>query len=591
MKYTYLILALSFLMFSCQREEMDHQNQQQVESTDPMLKVEGSVVGTVVDSEGQAVVEAIVTLGNLTQITNEFGNFIFKDQELYADGTYIMVDKQGYFPGSRRFNAIENEQNNIKIRLIEKVEQGNFPVGSAQDVDLATAKVSFPSGDYTFADGSSYSGNVHVFGKYLDPTKAETFEEMPGDLVGVDSEGTLNALATFGMLAVELESDNGEKINLPEGKTATIRMEVPDELRAVAPSSIPLWHFDESKGVWLEEGEATLENGVYVGDVSHFSFWNCDYPLPIVNINGVVSLNGRASSGLKVVVTDQSTGFTGCGITSAGGSYAGAVPEGVNLGIQVFDICGDLLYEDEIGPYYEDTTVEPIDISTSLGLVLLTGVVTNCTGDPMDDSVVVIDYGPTTLTFICEDDGSFEIVSPSCLNGEVEAYGIDITNALVSPVAQIDISQNQNIGTLIACDEYINPGWFINYENINWGIASDSSLVGYSLEVDTFLNGGATDILLKYTVIDWLIFDPNFDNYQYVGVYTYSVGDDTAELVGQFQSQGFEITGTASLEEINQAGDNFIRLNYSTTDVNVLDGSLFPGDVGEVNVFLTIPID
>jgi len=591
MKYTYLIIALSFLMLSCQREEMEVNNQNPVVSTDPMIKVEGSVVGMVMDEEGEPVIDAVITLGNDTRITNEFGNFIFKDQELYADGTYMTIKKPGYFPGSRRFNAIANEQNNVTVRLIEKIEVGNFAPNMGEEIEVATSRVVFPAGNYTNEDGSNYSGTVHVFAKYLDPTKEETFEEMPGDLVGADSEGALNALATFGMVAVELENDNGEKVNLPEGENALLRIGVPDELLSVAPATIPLWHFDEDKGVWLEEGEANLENGVYVGEVSHFSFWNCDYPLPIANINGIVSVNGRLAGGLKVVVTDQSTGFSGCGTTSSGGGFGGGIPQDVTLTIEVLDPCGNVLYEDEIGPFSEDTTIDPINISTTLSNVLLSGVVSNCTGETIDDSAVVVNFGSTQITQICEDDGTFEFFTPSCLSGEVEIFGVDITNSLISPAAEFDITQTQNVGTLIACEDFVQDGWFIDYENINWGMDSDSSLVGYSIEIDTFFIGNVTNIVLKYYVIDWELFDPLTQLYAYNGIYSYTLGEDTAELEGQFQTQGFNITGTASYEEINQAGQNYIRLNYSTSDVDIIDDDLYPGDVGDVKVFLTIPIN
>ncbi len=590
MKNIYVIIILSLVLFSCQREEMDENTQNEIEIIDSNINVEGSVIGLVTDEDGKPVVDALVRMENETLITDQFGNFIFIDKQLFADGTYISVEKNGYFHASRRFNAIANEQNNVKIQLIKKVETGSFPSDAGQDINVSTAKILFPGGDYKNLDGSSYLGEVHVFAKYLDPTNPATFEEMPGDLIGLDSEGSLNALATFGMLAVELENDNGEKIYLPEGKQATIKINVPEELRSVAPSVIPLWHFDEVNGIWLEEGEANLVNGVYEGEVSHFSFWNCDYPLPIVDINGTVSINGRLASGMLVKVTDQTTGFTGCATTSSGGQFGGGVPEGVELSIQVLDPCGGILYDETVGPFFEDATLSAINITTILNDVLISGIVTNCTGEAIVDAAVVIDYGVSKFTFLCEDDGSFELVSPSCLGGEVDIYGLDITNSLISPVAQVDITQTQNVGTLIACEDFVEEGWFIEYENMDWGMNEDSTLIGYSVNIDTFFNGAVTNIVLEYTIIDWLIFDPNLDNPQYEGVYTFTIGEDTANVIGQFKSQGFEISGVASYEEINQAGNKYVRLNFTATEVEILDPDIYPGDVGEVRIFLTIPI-
>ncbi len=510
-------------MFSCQREELDINEQTEIENGDPMVKVEGSVAGLIVDEQGEPVENAVVTFGDQTRITNRFGAFTLVNQELYADGTYLTVEKSGYFPGSRRFNAIADATNNIRIRMIEKVEVGNYSADTGGEIEVSTARISLPSGPYTRPDGSNYSGNVKVYAKYLDPTVSETFEEMPGDLVGADSEGELNGLATFGMLAVELENDNGEKVNLPEGETALISMTVPDELISVAPSTIPLWHFDEQRGIWLEEGEANLENGVYVGEVSHFSFWNCDFPLPVVNINGTLSLNGSLAEGFKVQVVDVTTGFTGCGYTSSRGIFGGQVPAGNVMILRVLDPCGGILYEQEIGPFDQDTDLGDIDIITVLETVHLTGNVTNCTGQTINESAVVFDFGSTSMLVVCEDDGSFDFVTPPCLTGAADVYGLDLTNSLISPVANINFSGSQFIGTLVACEDLIEESYIIEYDNQNWGEGTqDSTLVGFSVEVDTFITTNGTDINLTFKVVDWLIFDPNDPLYQYMGVYSYT---------------------------------------------------------------------
>src|SRR6185312_12452020 len=83
-------------------------------------------------------------------------------------------------------------------------------------------------------------------------------------------------ITSYGMLAVELESLTGEKLQIAPGNTATLMIPVPPSVASSAPSTISLWYVNEQTGAWQEEGTAQKNGNFYVGEVKHFSFWNCD---------------------------------------------------------------------------------------------------------------------------------------------------------------------------------------------------------------------------------------------------------------------------------------------------------------------------
>ena len=85
-----------------------------------IVNVKGSVTGFVVDETGEPVKAANVKLGNLTTTTDDYGHFFFKNTNLNRKGTLVQVEKQGYFPGSRRFLAQQDAENRVKIQLIPK---------------------------------------------------------------------------------------------------------------------------------------------------------------------------------------------------------------------------------------------------------------------------------------------------------------------------------------------------------------------------------------------------------------------------------------------------------------------------------------
>ncbi len=57
---------------------------------------------------------------------------------------------------------------------------------------------------------------------------------------------------------------------------ATIEFLITEEQRPGAPDSLPLWHFDEEQGLWVEAGVVRKEGLTYRAEVGHFSWWNCE---------------------------------------------------------------------------------------------------------------------------------------------------------------------------------------------------------------------------------------------------------------------------------------------------------------------------
>ena len=76
-------------------------------------------------------------------------------------------------------------------------------------------------------------------------------------------------------------------------------MPVPAEISTIVhQQSIPMWHFDEDQGTWVEEGEATLVNGEYEATLAHFSFWNYDVPSNFIHLSGSVFNGGVPVQGM-----------------------------------------------------------------------------------------------------------------------------------------------------------------------------------------------------------------------------------------------------------------------------------------------------
>src|SRR4029078_6258093 len=101
---------------------------------------------------------------------------------------------------------------------------------------------------------------------------ANFLETMPGMLTGLNDQNQLQALQSFGMSVVKLRAASGNPLKLAPGKKATLKLPAP----ANGPSTIPLWHFNEKYGLWIQAGVATKTGDSYIAEVNHFSTWNLD---------------------------------------------------------------------------------------------------------------------------------------------------------------------------------------------------------------------------------------------------------------------------------------------------------------------------
>jgi hypothetical protein len=106
--------------------------------------------------------------------------------------------------------------------------------------------------------------------------------QMPGDFTASDSSGKLTAMESYGAGSVEVSSGS-ERLNLKPDATATVTIPVDATQltgKPTLPASVPFLFYDESKGIWKQDGTAQLTgsgtNAAYVATTKHFSTLNGD---------------------------------------------------------------------------------------------------------------------------------------------------------------------------------------------------------------------------------------------------------------------------------------------------------------------------
>lgn len=291
-----LIMAMSF--YTCKKAESPNPTlsgppattEQKVANpySPPAITFKTQVMGFVADVNGQPIQGAKVSANGQTATTDNYGVFVLDNAPFTGDFCYVKVEKQGYFIGS---NTVHGEAGQKLFTEITMQAQDNivvFPSGEGKDIVLNNgAAVKFPANAIKKADGSLYNGNVHVAVATIHPDDKNFSSLVPGgDLRAYTLAGENIQLYSFGMLNVELFDDAGNKLQLTEGKEATLTFPISNTQIAEATATIPLWYFDEDKGVWIEEGIAYKKGNNYVGNVKHFTPHNVDRPENRARISG-----------------------------------------------------------------------------------------------------------------------------------------------------------------------------------------------------------------------------------------------------------------------------------------------------------------
>jgi hypothetical protein len=353
------------------------------QGTSPVATVQGQVLDS---QDGQPVAGATVSVQSASAQTDAQGRFTLP---LNTGDLAVKAEKSGYSAGVAAAAGLSGDHAELRVWVQR--------LGSTQTVDTASAavltvpgsaaRVSLPANGLADAQtGAAFTGNAEARVTPIDP--AARPESMPGSYQARSADGSSTAIESFGALHVELRDPaSGRALNLAQGQTATIRIPLASR-NLNPPATLPLYHLDESTGVWIEEGTATLAgsgaDAYYEGTVSHFSYWNADQPADTVYIDGCVrNADGSTPAWANVITTGVDYSGSGWAASNAQGNFHVAVRRGGRavLIARVGATGSDPL---AVGPLQADT-----QLSECLVLRDTSGLVPSIVRQPLSNSALV----------------------------------------------------------------------------------------------------------------------------------------------------------------------------------------------------------
>jgi len=482
-----MIIVASIIIFSCRKNDIqiiipDNSN------PDLVTKVTTTISGFVTNENDEAMSGAIVRVGSAFLTTDQFGYFEIKNVEVNETAATFSVSKNEYFKLTKTFMAKEGKSAFFRIKLTRKESIGTIDAASGGDVSLSNGTtISLPAdGVKNASTGVSYTGSITVSAHYIDPTAADIAGIMPGDLRGLRTNGDLNVLDSYGMLEVELTGASGELLQIADGKKATLTMAIPSSLTATAPATIPLWYFDETTGLWKEEGTANKVGNQYIGEVAHFSYWNCDNPHPHLPYHcRLVYSDGSPAANVEVVLSEMNYygGGTNHGFTDENGEIFGGVQANAQVMMNVYGVAFS-----NCAIYYNNTfstTGAPVDLGTVVisapvgSAAHVSGVLKNCDNSPVSNGRII--YFENNQYHFCftNNIGEFSYNTSLCITTPSVIYAQDLTNNTQATPVNFSLNPGNNV---------VNPISFCA-NNVTTITANDQIWMTRNLDVDHYRNG------------------------------------------------------------------------------------------------------
>ena len=274
-------------------------------STEKLVVTPGDVVADPTTTElkvltqiagGVSLPGAEVTVGSVSATSDTNGLATLDTAPVGVDQV-VTVKKDGYVTQSIRASLTSGDEPRQLLVLLmpekDTLNIDNIAEAQAINSNYLGASVTLPANALVNA-----STNMPAMGAAtlkLTPWDISgiDLQAMPGNGRARDASGNLVDLISAGMMTVDFFDAAGNKLQVAPGKTATIQMDLPQGTVSiggtamVVGAAIPLWHFDEAQGLWIEEGTgsvvATATGLAVQATVSHFSSWNWDIPIPPID--------------------------------------------------------------------------------------------------------------------------------------------------------------------------------------------------------------------------------------------------------------------------------------------------------------------
>jgi hypothetical protein len=374
----------------------------------------GQVAGQVVDVNTKQPLAGVAVSTSNGRSTSTDDNGFYSFEALPAGSLVLAFARSGYATNHKQVQVTEGPPVPLCVLMKEAGTPQTVNAASGGTFTEGDSRLQLAGGSLRTQGGQPVAGEVDLVVTKADPSTADVMS-FPGSFeTAMDTGGQMVQLESFGFATYEL-TQNGQKVDLAPGQTATIEFILPDNAQDQFDlgETIPLWEFDDTSAMWMQSPRsgtvrpASDGSGrkAWVAEVDHFSSWNCDAPITDKNcVSGRVVEGGAGVAGALVTAVGLTYNGTSSSLTGADGTFCVDVKRGsrVRLEVTVNGAATPLATREVAVPDSEASCAQGGclqlgDISIAFDSCVR-GRVTDNSGNPVANETVYVVPGETVQT-------------------------------------------------------------------------------------------------------------------------------------------------------------------------------------------------
>lgn len=308
-------------------------------------KPKSYITGVVVGIKGAVenpIMYCEIKIGDDHYNADEKGAFEFEVPQDKQRLTAVFMDTFGeeYADFTKVFRIVQGQS--LFSKIVLRVKPALTPFNSSEPLKVpmgdsgdgsAFAEIEIPEDALLKEDGTIYSGQANFRMSVIDPRNATDVMTAPADFSTIDEDGEEQILVSYGMLSLDFEDENGNKLSTSK----SIKMFLdPEKLNISVDSngntSTKLWWLDENTGRWMEAGDLWLDTKKTNRSRRSPTRFLLTEITPVIQRQGKFNVDVKANFGaVRVKAPTDSTVRIICKEpNTSGNQYAGYLEESVD---------------------------------------------------------------------------------------------------------------------------------------------------------------------------------------------------------------------------------------------------------------------